>query len=93
VLASNSFIAILDHVSSSPLGTLKGLVTAFATRLPRDYKNTVILTLHIGKLRPSNLGGVLIPSAIFLLWIVNENVNEVISKYNLSKVVKPNFRN
>jgi len=28
----------LDQVSSSPTGTLKGLVTAFATRLPRDCK-------------------------------------------------------
>ena len=47
-------------------GTLKGLVIAFTTRLSRDYKNTVILTFHMGKLKPSNLGGVLIPSAILL---------------------------
>ena len=60
------------------MGTLKGLVTAFATWLLRDCKNTVILTFHMEKLRPSNLGGVLIPLAIFT--IVDEIVNEVISK-------------
>ena len=38
-------------------GALNGLVTAFATRLLKDYKNTIILTFHIEKLRPSNLGG------------------------------------
>ena len=46
-------------------GTVKDLVTAFTTWLPKDCKNSVILTFHMGKLRPSNLDGVLIPSAIF----------------------------
>ena len=49
------------------VGILKDLVTACATRLPSDYKNTVILTFHMRKLRPSNLGGVLIPSVIFII--------------------------
>ena len=78
-LVSNSLVAISDQVSSSPMGTLKGLVTAFATRLPRDCKNMVILTFHIGKLRPSNLGGVLIPSTIFTIVDESEYVNEMIS--------------
>jgi len=51
-LASNYLVTISDHVSSSPSGTLKGLVTAFATQLPKDYKKTVILSSHMGKLRP-----------------------------------------
>ena len=54
-------------------GYNKGLVTALATRLLKDCKNTVILTFHMGKLRPTNLGGVLIPSAIF----TNVNENEI----------------
>jgi len=54
----------IGHVSSSPMVTLNGLVTAFATLLPRQCKKTIILTFYMGKLRPSNFGGVLIPSAI-----------------------------
>ena len=70
---------MLDQVPSSPMGTLKGLITAFATQLPRDYKNTVILTFYMGKLRPSNLRGVLIPSTIFIKVDEDEIVKEVIS--------------
>ena len=79
VLASNSLVVISDQVSLSSMGTLKGIVTAFATRLPRDCKNTVILTFHIGKLKPSNLRGVLIPLVIFTIVDENEDVNEIIS--------------
>ena len=46
------------------IGTLNGLVVAFATRLLRDCKNTIILTFHMRKLRPSNLGGDLMLSAM-----------------------------
>ena len=67
------------EISSSPMGALKGLVTAFTTRLPKDYKNTVILTFHIGKLRPSNLREVLIPLAIFTKVVENEIMKEVTS--------------
>ena len=78
--ASNSLVAMSDQVSSSPMGTLKGLVTAFTTRLLTDYKNIVILTFHIGTLTASNLGGVLIPSATLTIVDENEDVNEMISK-------------
>jgi len=61
------------------MGTLKNLVTAFATLHPKDCKNMVILTFHIGKLRPSNLGGILIPSVIFTKVDEDEFVKEVIS--------------
>ena len=44
------------------------------------------------KLRPSNLARVLIPSAIFTIVNEKEIVNEVISKYDPSKVVKINSR-
>ena len=63
-LASNSLVAISDQVSSLPLGTLKGLVTTFATQHPRDFKNMVILTFHMKKLRPSYLGGDLMLSVM-----------------------------
>ena len=46
----------------------------------------------MGKLRPSNLGGVLIPSAFFTILDEKEIVNEVISKKDLFKVVKPKSR-
>ena len=46
----------------------------------------------MGKLRPSNLGGVLIPSAIFTIVDENKDVNEMISKLDLSKIVKPKSR-
>ena len=72
--------AISDQVSSSPASTLKGLVTSFVTQLSRDCKNTVILTFYMGKLRPSNLGGVLIPSVMFTTMDENEDVNKIISK-------------
>ena len=62
------------------MGTLNGLVTAFATQLPKDCKNTVSLTFHIGKLRPSKLEGVLIPSAIFTKVDEDEILKEMISK-------------
>jgi len=68
-----------DQVSSSLMGILKGLITAFATRLPKNYKNTVILTFHIGKLRSSNLGEVLILSVIFTKVDEDEFVKKVIS--------------
>ena len=61
-------------------GYAKGFSHCFATQLPKDCKNTVILTFHIGKLRPLNLGGILIPSAIFTIVDENEIVNEMISK-------------
>jgi len=61
------------------MGTLKGLVTAFVTQLPKDCKNMVIITFHIGKLRPSNSGGVLIPSAIFSKVDEDELMKEMIS--------------
>ena len=82
----------MDKVSSLPVGILKGLVTAFATRLPRDCKNIDILTFHMRKLRSSNLGGVLIPSAIFTIVDENEDVNEKISNKDLSKVVTSKSR-
>ena len=72
-------MVISDQVSSSPAGTLKGLVTTFGNQLPVDCKNIIILTFHMGKLRPSNLGGILIPSAIFTIVDENEDVNEIIS--------------
>jgi len=62
------------------IGYTKGLVTAFVTRLPEDYKNIIILTFHMRKLRPSNLEGVLISSTIFTIVDEKEIVNEVISK-------------
>jgi len=77
---SNSLVVMSDTISSSPMVTLKDLVTAFATWLPKDCKNTVILTFHIGKLRPSNFGGVLVPSAIFTIVDEKEIINKVISK-------------
>ena len=58
-------MSISDQMSSSPSGALNDLITAFATWLPRDYKKTVILTFYIEKLMPSNLGGVLILSAMY----------------------------
>ena len=61
------------------MGTLKGLVTAFTTQLPKDCKNMVILTFQMGKLRPSNSGGVLIPSVIFIKVDEDEIVKEMIS--------------
>jgi len=61
------------------MGTLKGLVAVFTTQLPNDCKNTVILTFQIGKLRPSNLEGILIPSAIFTKVDEDEFVKEVIN--------------
>jgi len=74
------------------MGTPKGLITAFATRLLNDYKSTVILTFHIGKLRASSLGRVLIPSVIFTKVDEDEIVKEVISNLDLSKVVKSKTR-
>ena len=63
-MASNSLMVISDQVSSSPLGTEKGLVIALATRLPNDCKKMVILTFQMGKLSQSNFGKVVTLSAM-----------------------------
>ena len=57
---------ILDHVFSSPLGITKGLIIALATRLPNDCRKTVILTFQIEKLSPSNFGGALTLSTMYV---------------------------
>ena len=60
--------------------TLKGLVIAFATRLPKDCKSTIILTFYMRKLRPSNLDEVLIPSIMYTSVDSKKEANEMISK-------------
>ena len=42
-----------------------GFGQGFSNWLPKDCKKIVILTFQIGKLSPSNLGGVLMLSAMF----------------------------
>ena len=66
-----------SNIGSSVLitsGTLNGLVTTFITCLPRDYKNTVILTFHMRKLRPLNFGEDLMLSALSLTTKIADKV-------------------